>query len=249
MEQRPRVFVLLAILHFVEPFSKILYFKLTTLFPLMTIMENVLAIEGAKNNFEFWFLFPLAGLCLLFLRKWTYHLFLFIQGYSIHSILNYQEYTWPYISKTPIASSVILLLLNIAAIIYLLLPHNRAPFFDRRLRWWETKPRFGAIIPVAITGLKGDFFSKILNIGLSGVFIEDIPNLKVGDNIKILIKNASPPLIININGIVKNRRTMNGIDGLGVEFVYTNLKDYLKMRFFIREISSEFKNSYTQKAA
>lgn len=247
MDQRPRVFIYLAILHFLEPLSKIAYFKITTRFPMVTIFENIFAIEGFKNVLEFWLLFPIAGFCLLYLRRWTYHIFLFIQGYSIHAILNYQEYTWPYIAKTPLASSMLLLIFNLGAIIYILFPKNRAPFFDRRFRWWETKPRFGAVIPLDIISGNGEFSSKILNISHSGVFIENLENLSVEENIKLIFHGNHQSF--ELNGVIRNRRLMNGICGLGIEFVYEGLKDNFQMRLFIREISTEFKNSYQQNAA
>lgn len=220
---------------------------MNTRFPLSLIMENVLAIEGFKNNFEFWGLFPLAGFCLIYLRRWSYHLFLFIQGYSINAIINYQEYTWPFIAKVPLATSVLILLFNLSAIIYILIPVNRAPFFDRRLRWWETKPRFGAIIPIDLISAKGEFTSTILNISHSGVFIENIEGPEIEENIKLIFHGYHRSF--ELTGIVRNQRIMNGICGLGIEFVYEGYRDSFEMRMFLRQIGLQFKNSYDQKAA
>ncbi len=250
MHQRPRIFVFLALLHFLEPLSKILYFKITTRFPLMDILQNVLAIEGLWNNFEFWLLFPLGGLALLSVKSWAYPLFVSVQLYSLWAVLSYQEYTWPYVAQAPHFTSILILAFNVLVITYFLLPGVRRPFYDRRLRWWETKPRFGADIACSVELVAAGLptvRASILNISHSGAFINMIPGVELGKNVRLEFNHHGQQFALN--AVARNRRMMNGIDGLGLEFVYSSWKDNLHMRLFIHRLSQTFKNSYEEKAA
>lgn len=253
MHQRPRLFIFLAILHFLEPLSKIIYFKINTRFPFSDILQNILAIEGIRSNFEFWLLFPLGGLCLLMIKKWSYPIFVTVQLYSIWSILSYQEYTWPYVAKSPHFLSIMLLSFNVLVITYFLMPGVRRPFYDRRMRWWETKPRYGAEIPcmahIESTGRdgyhKGE--AQILNISHSGAFISCNVKPEIGKTIKLDFRYQG--MEFSLNAVVRNQRIMNGIEGHGIEFIYSDWMDNLNMRRFIRKLSTSFKNSYEEKAA
>ena len=110
--KKPLVFIILGILHILEPIFKIIYFKATTDFSFDAVLSNVWAIEGLKNIFEFWFLFPLGGLALLNINRWTYLLFFSVQIYSIYSSLTYEPFTWPYVNATPHFFSLTMLIFN-----------------------------------------------------------------------------------------------------------------------------------------
>ena len=142
MKQKPLFFIILGVLHLLEPFSKILFFKSSTDFSLITIFNNVLAMGDPLKFFEFWFLFPLGGVALISVKNWSYPLFYLVQGYSVFSHLSYQSYHWPYLAKTPFWSSLTLLAINLVLMTYFLLPKVRQPFLDKRFRWWETNKRF-----------------------------------------------------------------------------------------------------------
>ena len=56
MKNKPLLFIILGIIHLVEPIFKLLYFKATTHFPMHLIIENISQMSGAREVFEFWFL-------------------------------------------------------------------------------------------------------------------------------------------------------------------------------------------------
>jgi uncharacterized membrane protein len=141
MKHKPLIFILIAAFHIIEPLIKVAYFKITTPFSTSTIISNIAQISTAREIFEFWFLFPLAGLALMGVKKWSYPVFVGAQIYSIYSHLTYEQYTWPYVSQVPFVSSLVLLFINTMVIIYFALPDVRKPFFDRSVRWWETRTR------------------------------------------------------------------------------------------------------------
>ena len=137
MRNKPLIFQLLSALFFFEPAIKILYFKASTHFGFITVFENVLSRNSFRDVFDFWIVFPLAGVMLWKLRKWTYFAFLATMSYLVFSILTYEKYTWPYNSDKPLFYHYFIIALTLMTIAYFLAPNVRAPFFNRNLRWWE----------------------------------------------------------------------------------------------------------------
>ena len=111
-------------------------------------------------------------------------------------------------------------------IIFVLFSHT--DYFDRRLRWWESKPRFTITKPIQI--LRGDDLvpAKLNDISEEGCFFsfaDQADNLKVDINqqFSIFIKELSKeePLIVKVVRVQDN--------GLGCLFLRsTKQKQQLK---------------------
>ena len=241
MKHRPLIFILIALAHLLEPIIKISYFKFTTPFSFSTIISNISQIHTPREIFEFWFLFPLGGLALLGVKRWSYPVFVGVQVYSIYSHLTYEQYTWPYVSEVPFFSSLVLLFVNALIIIYFAFPDVRRPFFDKSVRWWETRTRYNMRIPVtfSLNNPAELIDSEILNISQSGVFINHKGVLEVGT---IVLMNINyKDMSITIPGEVKSQHAFNGERGLGIKFSFTNIWENLYMRKIVKEIGSDLK--------
>jgi hypothetical protein len=245
MNSRPRLFVWLALAHFFEPLFKVLWMKIDTQFSWALVINNLMQMEGIKNWFEFWFLFPLGAVALLSVRSWSYFVFMGVQLYSIYSIAFYEKFTWPYVAERPFLFTWLLVIFNAAIVLYFALPNIRRPFFDRRLRWWQARQRYGAEIAceVDIMGPLGSITTKILNISQSGAFLELKEGMVIGRPIKLTFHWYNETF--SLNGMIVNRHVYNGIEGLGVAFHFATLKEQWHMRRFIYKLSRTFKNSYS----
>lgn len=245
MKKKPLLFTVLAIAHFLEPLIKIFYFKVTTSFSFSTIIENIAQIEAPRDIFDFWFLFPLGGLALISVKKWSYPIFVGVQAYSIFAHLTYEKYTWPYVSEVPFVSSLGLLFMNALIICYFALPDVRRPFFDQSVRWWETRKRYGLRIPMSFSLIENNrsYNCDILNISQSGVFLSNHQDIKIGSEIKmnILYKDFA----ISVTGKVKSHHCFEKEPGIGVKFIFTNIWENLYMRKVIRQISKDTQNPKT----
>lgn len=236
MRNKPLIFQLISVLFFLEPAIKILYFKASTHFDFYTVMMNIFARNGFRDVFDFWFVFPVAGVLLLKLRKWTYFAFLGIMGYLIFSILTYERYTWPYNSDSPLFYHYFIIILAIFTSAYFLVPDVRAPFFDRKIRWWETKPRYRAVIPAKITGNKITFHSEIMNISQTGAFLQDSEHLSPGDVVSLTFESQG--LLMEIPVKVVSRHVISSTPGVGVQFFPTSLGQKIQMFRLISRISN-----------
>lgn len=247
MKHKPLVFIVLGLLHFCEPLFKVMYFKLNTGLEFETIMSNIFQMGGTFKLFEFWLLFPLAGLALWSVKKWGYPLFVSIQAYSVWQHLTYDSYTWPYVTKNPHFFSLIILSFNIMVILYFLLPDVRRPFFDKEMRWWEHRMRYN--IPINACFTKGDpnkiFDVEILNISHSGAFMAyDSWNIEVGDLIRVVVSYAGESL--ELESHVVSRHKFNEQEGVGIKFNYQNIWQQLTMARIIKHVAQESKRRQAQ---
>lgn len=241
MKHRPLIFIMIAALHLLEPIIKVLYFKATTPFSFSTIVTNISQIHNYREVFEFWFLFPLGGLALLGVKRWSYPVFVGVQIYSIYSHMTYEKYTWPYVSEVPFASSLVLLFINGLIIIYFAFPDVRRPFFDKTIRWWETRTRYSMRLPLTFTYNNPDKLidAEVLNISQSGAFINYKGVVDTGDLIKIHFNYKD--MNITIDGEVRSNHAFDGERGIGVKFKFTNIWENLYMRKMVRQISKDIR--------
>lgn len=230
MRNRPIIFNIIFVLMIIEPLLKILSFKLTTGFDWVTVLDNISKLEGAKNFFEFWLLFPLGAIALIKIRKWSYALFIGVQLYSVITLLTYKSYNWPYLAKTPLLSTIIVLGLNIGLILYFLLPDTRRPFFDKKERWWEPKTRFKCyLIAVINFGKSSPIFNcTIHNISQTGMFISGPSELMRESIITIDFKLLDESF--SFEGEIVSRHETDHVDGHGVKIKLRGIKDYLAIR-------------------
>lgn len=241
MKNRPLLFVIIAIAHFIEPLIKILYFKVTTPFTFSTIISNIGQIQNTREMLEFWFLFPIGGLALMGVKRWSYPVFVGVQIYSLWTHLTYEKFTWPYVSEVPFASSLLLIFFNTLIIIYFALPAVRQPFFDKKIRWWETRTRYETFLPVAFSlPTQNDFFQgEILNISQTGVFIKHNKVFEQNSNITLIFKHNNTS--ITLLGKVSSHHAFKGKRGIGVKFEFQNIWENLLVRKIIKDIAKESK--------
>ena len=247
MKNKPLLFIILGIIHLVEPIFKLLYFKATTHFPMHLIIENISQMSGAREVFEFWFLFPIGGIALLGIKKWSYSIFVSVQAYSIFTHLNYESYTWPYVSSTPQWPSLVILACNLAMILYFLLPEIRKPFFDKDMRWWEHRERYTLRVPCSFSSNQNNSLqdAEILNISLSGAFVSMKQNsFNNGDPIVINLSYIEEN--ISLKGRVVSTHSFDTKNGIGVMFEYETIWEQLHMAKVIKKISKASKKHFKQ---
>jgi hypothetical protein len=222
MKNKPLIFTLISILCIIEPIIKILYFKAITHFDFMVIMTNLVAKNSFRDVFDFWLVYPLAGILLFKLRKWTYFAFMSLLAYIVFNIMTYEKYTWPYNSDSPFLYHYVVVVMAVMVFMAFLLPGVWEPFFDRRVRWWEPKVRY----PFGINcSLKNDsliFSSEIINISLTGAFLKESSYFKVGDKLDLEFNFLGKDISLPVTVIHKH--SLHGRHGYGVQFSFKSFK-------------------------
>lgn len=234
MKNKPIIFTILSILCFIEPLIKILYFKAATHFDFFVIVSNLMTKTSFRDVFDFWIVFPLAGILLIKLRRWTYFSFMALLAYVIYNIMTYEEYTWPYNSDAPFMYHYVVVGVGTVVFFLFLMPGMREPFFDRRVRWWEPKTRYPVNI---VCSLKNDslvFNSEILNISLSGAFLKESDFLKEGERLNMEFNFLGKRITLPIE--VVHHLNLKDKKGYGVKFVFHSFRQSLQLSKIINII-------------
>jgi hypothetical protein len=234
MKNKPFIFSILSFLCLIEPVIKILYFKAITHFDFLVIFANLQARNTFLEVFDFWIVFPLAGLLIVRLRKWTYFAFMSTLAYIVYNIFTYEKYTWPYNSDTPFMYNYVVALMAFAVFAYFLSPRAREPFFDRRARLWETKTRYKIDIACKLKSSSLTFPSKILNISKTGAFVQDSPYIKLGDTLEMEFSFLGQTLEVPVH--IVHKHNSHNKQGYGVEFKFKNVGQSIRMAKFINVI-------------
>lgn len=227
MKNKPFIFSILSFLCLIEPVIKILYFKAITHFDFLVIFANLKARNTFLEVFDFWLVFPIAGLLIVRLRKWTYFGFMSILAYIVYNIFTYEKYTWPYNSDTPFMYNYVVALMAFAVFAYFLSPSAREPFFDRRARLWETKTRYKIEISCKLKSSSLTFPSRILNISKTGAFVQDSPYIKIGDTLEMEFNLLGH--IVEVPVLIVNKHTSHNNQGYGVEFKFKSFGQSIRM--------------------
>lgn len=177
---KPKSFYFIATLLLLEPIWKILFMKFSTDFSFEIVLRTILSMEGFISNFEFWFMFPLAGIALITEKPWSFLVFMGVQAYCIFSHVYYVEFTWPYVSASPHVSSSFLMFVNSAVILYFLVPENLRPYWNKSQMLWRDTSRFATELETYFTFGTEKIHTKITNISASGAYFKSSEKLHLG---------------------------------------------------------------------
>ncbi len=236
MKHKPVIYRILSVLFLIEPLIKVLYFKIITDFDLSIILSNLSERGNFREVFDFWLVFPIAGLMLIRVRKWTYFAFLALLGYLFFSIMTYEQFTWPYNSDSPLFYHYLIVFLSIAAFTYFLIPAVREPFFNRKLRWWENKPRYKALIPGKVKTAKTTFDTELMDISQTGAFLKDSELLILGDVYQLDCEYEG--IMLNIPFEVVSKHMVSRQVGFGIQFKPQSLFQKIRVFKLIKKLRS-----------
>jgi hypothetical protein len=250
MKNKPLLFTVLSILCFIEPLIKVLYFKAMTKFDFVVIFANLQARNTFVEVVDFWLIFPMAGLLITRLRKWTYFMFMGVLAYINYNIFTYEKYTWPYNSDTPFMYNYVIAICSLAAFAYFLSPKAREPFFEKRARLWEVKTRYNVQISCKLQSSNLTFPNMIMNISQTGVFVQESKYMNHGDMLQIEFNFLGQTISLPVQ--VMNKHKSNGVMGYGLQFKFSSFRQSVmmgKIMKVLKKSQSEFKKEENLKFA
>lgn len=189
MKTRPWPIVLLAIIHILGPVGNtFLSAQLQHLNPI-AFLSAYIRTQSLWKLFDFFLIYPLAGLAIYACKKWSYPLFLAVSFYTVYS--NYL--IWKIAPQIyPFALFGITTLLDIVFVGYFLNSAVRAMYMNPRLRWWESKPRYliGAPCTVRIDGAADqapEYTAEFADISENGIFLLNVRDSSLKEKQSILL--------------------------------------------------------------
>ncbi|NCN40334.1 hypothetical protein GW916_03705 [bacterium] len=115
----------------------------------------------------------IAGFSILFVRKWAWWMGILSLAalcfYNISIVRNFYSDDWMVMTLSTVGSGLLLLLLYVSDF--------KQPFFNQRLRWWETDPRYMVNVPVKLQG--HSHAVVLMDVSKSGILLQPLDNIEI----------------------------------------------------------------------
>lgn len=131
-------------------------------------------------------------------------------------------------------------------LVFILQKHAAAPYFNPKIRWWETATRHKVDLEATVVVADANFPTQVLDISETGCFVrKDAPDLSQGQVVNIGIRYnhfyfESPVRVI---------RHSAQPSGVGLMFVDTNKQNRRELKRMIRALSRSGIKSHPLMAA
>lgn len=236
-QKRSLPFYLLGAALFMEPLVKLAYLKFVTGFPFATVLDIAASIENPFKTFEFWLLFPLAGVALVRAAWWSLFVFLGTHVYSLYAHFSYEKFSWPYVQESPHGSSYLLLFLNTALFLYFLVPENRKPFVRKTKELFRGCERFRLLKPVQIWAWDGVSDGVLEDISETGALIRSSRRFELDETLELYVEIEGYARRVRAK-VVRSLPENEGLKGFGVRFNFKKRGDKKFVRRFVGRLQS-----------
>lgn len=235
MLKRPLILKLFALFLLIDPILRISFISIESEFPFWVVLSKTFALDF-KDFFNFWFLFPISGVLLLSVKVYSYLAFILIQLYSLFFHLNYEPYSWPYLSEHPSTTAYVLLAINLMMVVYLLLPRSREIFFDKNLRWWERGSRYTINEPCVAKIGNTEYAGQVTDLSFGGALLTFKEAIDIDQNILLSFDILGKNMIIEAQ-IVRAMEDLTGKLNYGTQFIFKNKWQVFKLKLLMFSIS------------
>lgn len=155
---------------------------------------------------------PLAGVFIYVCRRWSYWSYVFCLGLVfLGNIYGF----WTSVNWVNFVTLFVVLLVDILVVAYFVVPSVRQVYFDPRMRWWETAPRYIFNVEGTMNGQRG----LIKNISEGGVLVEAPDSYPEGQIVELQWNQEGTPF--SLPGKVVYQKPMGSTFGYGVRFEAT----------------------------
>lgn len=212
MKQRPLWLVILAVLHILEPFSKIIYFSIVTKTSPVDFILSQVNSGNPLHAAGFFLLFPFMGFAMLSLNKWVFVLLILSELWVVFGNLLMLPRLIDAGQTNQIVSLAIMTLINLAVVILLIIPISKLALTDPRIQWWKTFPRYRLKEPITIDD---ETEGKIHSISESGIFVAST-SLEIEKLVKLKFSHDGKEY--KIKGRVRSYIKKGKAEGCGIEY-------------------------------
>lgn len=196
MFHRPWPIVVIAVFHILAPI-----FNLFLSSSLLGVdVSEYLSLQMRRDPMflPVWMLLPVAcGISLLTFRKWSYYLFLAFMLVVLTYTLR-QRMLFPH--RVPFLTFMGLQFINLSVIAYFISPSVKTIFLNKKIRWWQQKPRYEVPLAADVTLDDQSVPAVIQNISEGGLYLTASLNLVPNKHIQIKFKYDNQEY--DLNGLI-----------------------------------------------
>lgn len=232
MKQKPWILILLALLHAMAPIGTMI---VNAYWAQRDVIEQFRLFFMPHNFSHEWphLVLPLvAAYAIWTCRKWSFYLYILcIAGLCYISYIGYESGN----SSINPTRLFMLYTFNLLIVGYFLVPAVRRVYFDPRMRWWESSPRYFLKTEVKFTSGGEPQMGHVDNISETGILIksDSLPTDK--DIVKIQFQFDNHEY--NLEGRVVHHLHLKEM-GFGVQFI-VNLSTRKKLKTLINALDEK----------
>ena len=234
MKHRPWSLVILSIMHFLAPFGNIL---INSFLMKISFIEYALLLWTPANLIKsiVFILIPvLCAICIYSFKKWSYQVYILLMLCSfVYSFLSRHDDS----NNFNLIILFLFYFLNILVVSYFMIPNIRDIYFNSKIRWWESKPRYVVDLAVEIHQQDQYFFGKIKNISEGGFFIEIDREIALQDLSVINFKYEDRQFILKTKPVFHKKSIPIGFGFQITDENSQKKKDFKKLILHLREQS------------
>jgi hypothetical protein len=227
----------MAVLQFLSPFLYIMVAASFYHLSLSSTTNEILALSSDVRKFEIFILPLILGSLILFTRKFGYYvvivgsLYLVVRGVLVFIGSNETDPVFPLVISNGLCLVVVATLLSST---------NRSIYFNPRLRWWETSPRYLVNFPASVTRVGAKpAKASIINLAVGGAGIETAESGFLSNEVVDLeFQNEGETFRLK-SKIAWSNGGESGKHILGVQWADGNSNtDWSKIRRLVRKLKS-----------
>jgi hypothetical protein len=229
MKRRPWPIVLLAMMQLFSPSLSVAVSAIKLHTAPQHLLWMLLKYGSAWQLFDLFGTGLIAAFAIFSMKRWSYPVFLAIFGWDVFSNIS----VWHQFPQVYSVTTVIFVnAANILLVSYFLIPAVRAAYFNPKLRWWESKPRFSVAIVGKLksnpTDAPGSRFQdiQITDISEGGAYIIARQALELGQKVSLTF-NLHELKFAPTGKIVHRGRDDRGY---GVQFVSMELEEHRTLK-------------------
>lgn len=205
--------MLIAIFYFFEPVGNLVQAAFINNIPLLgnqSILSRLLWSDWIILG-----LFPVVGVGVYMVKKWGWYLFI---GFSILLIF-YNLFVYKFLNPNYSFETVMLFIIIITAISAFFLRKNvYTPYFNPRLRWWETATRFRVPVNTVLFTKKGVVPCQTIDISETGCFVNHQEDIPIGSLLMIEFQCAGIEISCLGEVVHKKVGANEKYEGYGIKF-------------------------------
>lgn len=172
--------------------------------------------------------FPVVGWGMLSVRRWGWVAFVTFTVF----LIGYNSYAF-WVNRVYDLGIVVVYNAALAAVAFVFFRrHLRAPYFNPRLRWWNTDPRYHVTLKAKLTVEGGACEAEILDVSSSGIFLSSCADIEVGQVHRVTIEAYG--LAFPVQGKVMRRSAPNDPrPGFGLMFERLDAQSRYEVRLLL----------------
>lgn len=231
MKRKPWAIIVLALLHILAPIGNI-------------ILNSYRSGRSYSQTWDFWFynlpkslfiayviLPPVAGIFIYICKRWSY--WCYAACLALIFLGNVYGF-WTSMNLLNFVTLVAVMVIDVLAVAYFVAPSVRKVYFDPRMRWWETAPRYVFDVQSSMSGEA----SLIKNISEGGAFVETSSSYNEGQSVEL--QWGYDGAEFSMPGKVVYRKPIASGIGCGVRFDHSPKTEKI-MKTLIQKIHKEGK--------